>query len=245
MKKLSQTENGRNCEPVIFTLIELLVVIAIIAILASLLLPALAKAREAAKAIRCASQLKEFGTATDAYLSDYDGCFPANPNETNYIYWDYRLMPYIAYKTRSRTAANLINQYSIFHCPSGMVATAESYAYPYRARGYGFNGYLCRNINNSGRISNLKNSSLIITMTEIGNFSSGELYKELWTFMRSNQAPYIDDEYYSNYIYYGRRHSGGVNVLFADGHVKKTNNFSSVTPGVPTGTQWQNNGTIY
>lgn len=59
-----------------FTLIELLIVIAIIAILASMLLPALNKAREKAREITCASNLKSWGVCYQFYLNDNREFFP-------------------------------------------------------------------------------------------------------------------------------------------------------------------------
>ena len=134
--------------PRAFTLIELLVVIAIIAILASLLLPALAKAKTKAQAIKCLSNEKQIGLGYLLYASDNSDYLPiaAHAGDAAPCQWFFEITPYIARQTASYTG--LVAKASVVACPSANLdkafppSTPASQAYGGYGHNYVYLGYL-------------------------------------------------------------------------------------------------------
>ncbi len=193
-----------------FTLIELLVVIAIIAILAAMLLPALAKAREKAEHISCASNLKQFAVAYNLYAADWKGRIPGGvyheTEEGPITDEDYYFMRHKSSDGRefwlNNTWATILLPYAgtvkIYECPSnGPLNQHCSYGTPDHSSSKGV--YY---MNKHRKLTTIKRPAEFMILSERGGAGGGRMYILL-------------NQYYDM----AGPHSGFANVLYSDGHV--------------------------
>lgn len=183
-----------------FTILELLAVISIMVLLVSLLLPGLNKAREKAREMACANNLKQMNYCFLSYLNDNAEYYMGHNNDPVGAIWCYKLLTYV--NTSIPSGSNSVYS-GIFKCPADREPThinIMNTTPDYMDVSYGYNAGYPNAASNQWyglKMNKVRNPSLKVLVADSG----------LWYQIESASA--------SSRVY---RHRTGDNFLWADGH---------------------------
>jgi prepilin-type processing-associated H-X9-DG protein/prepilin-type N-terminal cleavage/methylation domain-containing protein len=190
-----------------FSLIELLVVIAVVVVLAALIFPALVRAKERARAIKCLSNVKQWTYALHTYLDDNEDYFPYEGNTTDAIDAGLNIEGWFNTVTLQLLQPGLKDLYasgsiplnghnSIFICPSATKGPTVPPSMSNPFFNYGFNNRLDPNGPDRFRRQQVVLPSDTVMFTE-----------------NQGQPPYSSQQSPA-------RHSNRANLGFVDGHAE-------------------------
>jgi prepilin-type N-terminal cleavage/methylation domain-containing protein/prepilin-type processing-associated H-X9-DG protein len=213
-----------------FTLVELLVVIGIIAVLISILLPAMARAKEQARSVACQSNLRQIGMAMVMYTNENKQRYPFHAdiggmNKEDWIYWQAARDP------KESAIAKYMGDFKadVFRCPSDDVQhrpriLTERYVYS-----YSFNLLFASNPGlpriRAGSVRNAADKMLVVEEDEMslddGNFHPQLVGTNIENYLGTrHNRPHLQDWQKWNTKPRIQRPDRGErgNVAFADGH---------------------------
>lgn len=220
-----------------FTLLELLALLCVILILAVLLLPVVTKMRDAAATTKCASNLRDIGAATFAYIGDNNGFLPVSYNLATSDFTDFPvcawyvcLAPYLDVPVLQKPRdlggppyKRAIPRPTVFACPSHKMAVPI----PDNVRPVSYAPVMYSAANapvidgiSRGRLTSVVNPSKKIW---IQDSSTSNIYNS-----NSQNFSIPNGPAYQPFL----RHGNAVNALFFDGHVERVP-FERISPTAP------------
>jgi prepilin-type processing-associated H-X9-DG protein/prepilin-type N-terminal cleavage/methylation domain-containing protein len=217
-----------------FTLVELLVVIGIIALLISILLPTLNRARESARTIKCASNLRQIGLAMNMYINESKGFYPyPTTTQGEQALWYTAIDKYmIAMPNSDRNGAGSATGQRTYHEGKQCVVwdefngpvnmTTVQAVGKESAKTYKMNSHLRRRwpTRSHARANKLpKPSEFVVSGDATSLDVTGDHPDPNTNIKESNDLSFeLGDK--ANQAGVAIRHNKGANILLADGHVE-------------------------